>query len=183
MSRRSVKADDPNVFPCVVLIDTREQRPFLFNPEQLGGTAVAVEFVTLASGDYSLNGYERSVAIERKSAADLFGTVTQGRDRFVRELARLADFRYAAVVVEAEWSEVCFGERKYTETTPKTVYRSVLAWQQRYPRVHWWFCPGREFAEYTTFRILERFWRERQAKAAAANRSACEAGQSGGSAG
>jgi hypothetical protein len=58
----------------------------------------------------------------------------------------------------------------------------VIAWQQRYPRVHWWLCPGRAFAEVTTYRILERYWRdtvERDGETAtdlrAALRDLCEA--------
>ena len=42
---------------------------------------------------------------------------------------------------------------------PKTVYRSVIAWQQRYD-VHWLFAPGRPFAEKTTYHILDRFYRD-----------------------
>ena len=38
------------------------------------------------------------------------------------------------------------------------VVRSAIAWQQRHPRVHWWFVPGRDFAEKLTFRILERYY-------------------------
>ena len=64
----------------------------------------------------------------------------------------------AAVVVEAEWSEVLGSPPPHTQLTPKTVYRSVIAWQQRYPSIHWWFCADRRLAEVTTFRILERWW-------------------------
>jgi ERCC4-type nuclease len=45
---------------------------------------------------------------------------------------------------------------------PKTIYRSVIAWQQRYPRIHWWMMPTRGFAERTVLRILERFWKDEQ---------------------
>lgn len=160
--------DGRPTFPGVVLIDTREQRPFLFDcvpapADQDGGMlAVYVRSIGLPSGDYSLDGYSRQVAVERKSVADLFGTVGQGRGRFERELERLAEYRFAAVVVEGQWSDVIDDPPRHTALRPRTVYRSVLAWQQRFPVVHWWFCPGREFAEYTTFRILERFWRERE---------------------
>jgi ERCC4-type nuclease len=150
-------------FPGVILIDTREQLPFTFGTIPLagGGTVrVCTQRLALPSGDYSLDGYASAVAVERKSVADLYHTVGQGRDRFVRELERLAEMAFAAVVVEGEWSAVLDDPPAHTRLEPRTIYRSVLAWQQRYPRVHWWFCPDRAFAEYTTFRILERFVRE-----------------------
>lgn len=162
--KKPTAAAGATVFPAAVIIDTREQRPFRF--DAVPGTVVRTVTAGLPSGDYSLDGYESAVAVERKGIGDLFNTVGQGRQRFVRELARLAGYRFAAVVVEAEWSAVIDDPPRHTALKPRTVYRSVLAWQQRYPVV-WWFCPGREFAEYTTFRILERFWRERQAEAGA----------------
>jgi ERCC4-type nuclease len=173
-------------FPVTLLVDTREQLPMVFaeitadeeTPDgkwrtpylfdavpadvTLGGGVwrVRTERLTLPSGDYSLDGYASQVAVERKSIADLFGTVGQGRERFIRELERLDEMTFAAVVVEREWSDVFNDPPRHSRLSPKTVYRSVLAWQQRFPRVHWFFCPGRDFAEVTTFRILERFLKE-----------------------
>ncbi|MDE2097140.1 MAG: ERCC4 domain-containing protein, partial [Patescibacteria group bacterium] len=119
---------------------------------------------TLKSGDYSLLGFENRIAIERKSLSDLFSTLGQGRDRFHRELERLAatDYQFAAVVCEADWATVLASPPERSMLRPKTVFRSVIAWQIRYPLVHWWFCPGRAFAEKVTFRLLERFWKEQQ---------------------
>jgi hypothetical protein len=158
---------DPE-FPLTVVIDTAEQLPYAFAgvpaDREFGGGCWRVPTVrgSLVWGDYSLAGHEAEVAVERKSKADLFRTVGQERDRFVRELAALADYRFAAVVVEAEWSEVFDDPPPFSQLPPKLLYRNVLAWQQRYPRVHWWFVPGRDVAEVTTLRILERFWKEQQ---------------------
>lgn len=174
-------------FPRTVLIDTREQLPLVFADiapsgdetecgqwrvpylftevpadAQAGGGVwrVKTERITLASGDYSLDGYATAVAVERKSKADLFHTISQGRARFLRELERLNEMTFAAVVVEREWSDVFANPPKHSRMSPRSVYRSVLAWQQRFPRVHWIMCPSREFAEVTTFRVLERFVKE-----------------------
>lgn len=159
------KARDPE-FPATVLVDTREQHPYSFDAipadvERGGGTwKVKVDRLALPSGDYSLDGYATAVAVERKSLADLYGTVVQGRERFIRELDRLNEMTFAAVVVEAEWSTVLNEPPARTQVAPKTIYRSVLAWQQRFPRVHWLMMPSRDIAEVTVFRILERFLKE-----------------------
>lgn len=122
---------------------------------------------TLRQGDYSLWGCHDRVAVERKSKADLFATLGQGRDRFERELERMASLEFAAVVVEAEWSEVLSDPPRHSDLNPKTVFRSVIAWQQRNPWIHWWFVGGRRMGEVTTLRILERFWKDQKQKSPA----------------
>lgn len=151
-------------FPGTVVIDTREQLPFAFAEHSAPPRRNAVRvyrvpivIATLRSGDYSLVGQEDRIAVERKSKADLFGTVGQGRERFVRELARMNAMEFAAVAVECELSDILAGPPKHSKLRPRTVVRSVIAWQQRFPRVHWWFAPGRQAAEIITLRIFERW--------------------------
>jgi ERCC4-type nuclease len=163
-----VRDTGPLTCPFVVVIDTREQLPLTF----AGLTAdakdgrrplvVQTQRGTLSQGDYSILGMERRVAVERKSAGDLFGTLGRHRRRFERELARLQALAFAAVVVEADWAEILTRPPERSRLPPKTVFRSVVAWQQRYRGVHWCFMPGRAAAEAATFRVLERFWRDRQ---------------------
>lgn len=156
--------------PFTVVVDSREQTPFAFTglhgDARHGRQPLTVRTVTagLSAGDYSIEGFERQVAIERKSLCDLFNTLGQARARFIRELGRLHAMEFAAVVVEAGWEEVLQRPPPRSRLLPKTVYRSVLAWQQRYYRVHWWLCPSRGFAEVTTFRMLERFWKDWHAR-------------------
>lgn len=160
---------DPT-FPGVVLIDTREQLPYAFDAiradkrEGGGVLAVPTRVEGLPSGDYSLEGFADRVAVERKSLADLFGTLGKGRERFERELERLSAFDFAAVVVEAEWTQIVNDPPARSRLSPKTVFRSVVAWQQRYPRVHWWTVPGRDMGEVVAFRVLERFHREQSCR-------------------
>ena len=170
--RRSPSApgEISSAFPGVVIVDTREQLGYSFAnitaDADAGGGKLFVPTLTLGlpSGDYSLQGYEGEVGVERKSKGDLYSTIGQGRDRFVRELERLDCYTFAAVVVEAEWSEVLSDPPSHSQLAPKTVMRSILAWMQRYPRVHWQFVPGRDVGELFTFRMLERFLKEREAE-------------------
>lgn len=171
MSKRIPTVADGR-FVGTIVVDTREQVPYQFAnmiaDAADGGERIAVPYErgTLKSGDYSLLGYESQVAVERKSLADLFGTLGQGRDRFEREIERLAGYKFAAVVVEATFPDVLLSPPPHSDLNPKTVSRSVIAWQQRYPAVHWWFAGPRGLAEAVTFRILERFLKERLAEAA-----------------
>lgn len=154
--------------PFTITVDTREQTPYTFaSPLRVGRHTYTVRHATgtLTSGDYSLAGHEHAVAVERKSLADLYGTLGKGRARFVRELERLAAYTFAAVVVEAELSTVMGSPPTRSRLSPVSVVASIVAWQQRHPRIHWWFVPGRAVGEAITARILERYWRELQTKA------------------
>lgn len=149
--------------PYTVVCDTRENLPYTFaNPFTSGRSLYTIQTVTgtLASGDYSLRGYESAVAVERKSLKDLFGTIGQGRGRFQRELERLSKFTFAVVMIEAEWSEILTNPPKRSRLNPVNIAHSIIAWEQRYPTVHWRTVPGREMGEIFTLRILDRFWRD-----------------------
>jgi ERCC4-type nuclease len=103
-----------------VVIDTREQTPWIF-PD-------GVETVrgTLCSGDYSIEGAEEWVAVERKSLDDLVQSISRGRDRFWRELARLSRLRASAVVVENLLSAVMWW-RYRSRMRPESVIGSCAA--------------------------------------------------------
>jgi hypothetical protein len=165
--------------PFVVAVDDREKLPFAFAglhaDARQHSRPLLVETVVrhLPTGDYTIDGYTPDggglwagkVGVERKSLADLYGTVGRHRARFERELERLDALDVAWVVVEAEWSTILAGPPGRCELPPKVISRSVTAWEIRYPRVHWRMMPGRAVAEATTYRLLERYWKEQQGKA------------------
>ncbi len=64
-----------------------------------------------SQGDYTIAELKTDddkwrISIERKSIADLYGTLLTGRDRFERELKVLSEMEFAAVVVEGSWKDV-----------------------------------------------------------------------------
>ena len=210
MPRRKNARDEMATFPATVVIDTREQLPFIFGGIRSlakdGRRLIRIPTMrgTLSEGDYSLFSHEHLVSVERKSLSDLFGVIGHDRERFEAELLRLNEKVVAAVVVESDWRAVfnyypsslwnllsylekrtfrddgladepralefarwltdlqslMQGPPPRSALNPKTVAASVLAWEQRFPRVHWHFSPNRRWAEVTTFKILERFLRD-----------------------
>jgi ERCC4-type nuclease len=153
--------------PFVVLVDSAEQLPYQFlglrTDADQGSLPLRVQTRTenLSWGDYSIEGYARMVTVERKSPADLAGTLTGGRKRFEREMDGLREYDAAWVVVEAELSELFKGFAWAPKFRPRTITRSAMYWQIRYPRVHWWAVPGRAAAEALTYQLLRAWWRER----------------------
>lgn len=106
-------------------------------------------------------GGEGLVAVERKSKEDLFSTLGQHRERFEAEHARLSALDFGAVVIEASWEEILERPPERSALNPKTIFRTCVAWSIRY-RVPWFCLPGRRAAEVATFRLLERWWHDRQ---------------------
>jgi hypothetical protein len=163
---------EPIVFPVPVVIDTREGLPYTFTglhaDAKQGRAPLTIPVIrrALPSGDYSLDGCESSIAVERKSLTDLFNTLGQGRGRFQRELERLAAMPAAHVVIEASWTGILKEPPERSRLLPKTVHRSVIAWVGRYPTIHWWPMCCRRLAEVTTFRILQRWLTETKKRGA-----------------
>jgi len=158
--------NNPPFVPFQIIIDTREQRPFFFDrvgdPDFPG---LSFEYGTLHTGDYSIKDMDtpactHSICIERKSLPDLFGSSGRGRERFEREYQRMAEFDYAELVVEADFNAVFKYPPMASMMRPKAVYRTILAFSQRYG-VSAWFCPNRQFAERHTYLSLKRFYDDR----------------------
>ena len=147
----------------IIVVDTREQQPYTFAGliESGGSSAAPIVYAALPSGDYSLQGYETHISIERKSLPDFLQSLGRSRRRFEQEIVRLNDYHFAVVIVEAEWSQVLSEGPAHSQMNLRSVRGTVVAWMQRYPRVHWEFLPGRRAAELATFRHLQRFWNDR----------------------
>lgn len=143
--------------PLQITIDTREQHPYLFLP-QVGAELAVLSVKGLKSGDYSLAGAEDRVAVERKSLDDFVSCCGRERDRFERELERLATMAAAAVVVEADYGAISAG-RYRSRIKAEAVLGSVAAWTVRY-RIPFLLCGDRAGGEAMTWRLLRQFARQ-----------------------
>jgi len=133
-----------------ILIDTREQRPFSF--------PCPTTRATLPAGDYSILGLENAVSIERKSKADAYSTIGNGRRRFVRELEKLELLDYAAIVIECAMSDFLLPPVR-SQLNPNSAINSLIAWSVRYNLPVFW-CDTRLLAQTFTYRLLEKFCKE-----------------------
>lgn len=138
-----------------IVIDSREQTPFTF--QNIKPDLPSTIIKGLKTGDYSIVGFENYICVERKSMADLFGSVGKGRARFEREMQRMSEFEYAALVVESDIQTWFMNPPGRSTMNPKSVFRTVVAWSQRYDVCVWpmW---NRQAAEKITYLILKRFY-------------------------
>lgn len=98
-----------------ILIDTREQKPWSFSSE------IETERRKLDTGDYSVEGYETRVCIERKSLNDFVNSLTRRNSNFWSELSRIRqDGMLACVVVEGSMYDITMG-RYTSKTGPESV--------------------------------------------------------------
>lgn len=153
--------EDFHVCEFSVIRDTREQSPWHFQDipatKEQGGGINLVDIIDRAmpTGDYSIEGLEDHVSIERKSIPDFLNCVIGDRKRFRKQLDRLNEIETSHVVVEGDWMAV-FREMENRGKVPRMAMVSVISWAMRYvPTVHWWFLPGKRSAEIMTFRLLE----------------------------
>lgn len=164
------------VMPFTVIIDTREQAPWRFTdikgdaPRHLP-VIVPTTVGTLKTGDYSIDGHQSAVAIQRKSLADLFGSLTNSkndpdrRDRFEDEVCRLHTLSAGhydgagCVIVEGDINDIFNSPPPNSGLNPKSVWRTIVSWWVRYPGCAWWLMPGRRAAELLAFQIFKK-WHE-----------------------
>jgi DNA excision repair protein ERCC-4 len=137
----------PAVLPTV-LVDSREKQPLSFS------TAVSVEIVTLAVGDYSIRGFTQTVALERKRLGELATCCGVERDRFIDQLERLRIFPVRALIVEACLDGV-LSKSYASEINPLSVLGTLIKassdWQ-----IPIWFCGDARNAALVVERMLLR---------------------------
>ena len=83
-----------------IIIDTREKTPWYFN-----STSATTTFRKLDTGDYSIDGYEDILCIERKkSVSEIANNITD--PRFKRELERMAEFKHKILILEFDYRHI-----------------------------------------------------------------------------
>ncbi len=157
MSKHSVWRPRPHSDPeCVirVVVDTREQAP-------LDITDYPTERATLPVGDYGIAGFSDwdnpAFIVERKSLDDLVGSLTTGRDRFIRECEKMRAFRFHALVIEAREEDVTC-HRYQSAATPQSVLQTLCALQVR-AGLHILWCADPDGAARAVERLVRQFVR------------------------
>jgi ERCC4-type nuclease len=132
------------------VIDSREQKPYTF----AGPSIVA----TLATGDYSIQGLETMVGVERKELSDMINCITTSRGRFERELERAGTFKRFWVLIESDIAAIERHQYR-SAVNPEAVLGSLAAWENRF-NVHFVFAGNRQTGERTAKRLLMHAYKE-----------------------
>lgn len=177
---------EPVCCPYTIVIDSQEKHPWSFDgfecdaDKQYAPLYVPTvrQSLGVGRGDYSILRWEHRIALERKSMEDLHGTVLgwnppgqdqadesearSRRERFKAELATLSEFEFAAVVVEGTLGQTLLyapdTDTRDGQLNAKYLFRSIMSWMGRWPKVQWIFCDDRRLAEKTAFTLLDKFY-------------------------
>jgi ERCC4-type nuclease len=115
----------------VVLIDTREKTPFDFTnfPNWIAGQKIQ----TLKVGDYSIEGMEKLLVLERKSLSDLITTLIQQRTRFFKLCEQMTKYKWRALLIEASYEDIKSSyDADYTLAHPNAVSGTLDALEARF---------------------------------------------------
>jgi ERCC4-type nuclease len=88
----------------IILVDTREKHPFDFGrfKNWIGGEISCA----LKAGDYSIEGMEKLLVLERKTLTDLITTLIQERVRFFKQCEKMTKYRWRALLIEASYEDI-----------------------------------------------------------------------------
>ena len=116
----------------VVLVDTREQMPFDFSrfPNWIAGE----KRKALRVGDYSVEGMEELLILERKSLSDLISTLMQNRVRFFAGCEKMTQYRWRALLVEASYEDIktVYDDELCTQAHPNAVSGTLDALEVKF---------------------------------------------------
>jgi ERCC4-type nuclease len=116
VARKELKPTD-----IFALVDSREQLPLdLYLP---------FKRAPLATGDYSVEGLESLICVERKGPSDLIACVGRERERFEACIQRMKAYEVRALVIEMSWADVEAGDWR-GKVTPGQVKAALYSWSK-----------------------------------------------------
>lgn len=107
----------------LVIVDTREKEPFpLFvnHPNWIAG----VRRGALKTGDYTIEGMENLLCLERKSLPDIVDCSVTNRKHFIKACDRLSKFKWKAILIEATFEDIKGGFEQFD--IPSKVHPNVV---------------------------------------------------------
>jgi len=107
----------------IIIVDTREQYPFPIyenHPNWITGERRG----TLKTGDYTVEGMENILCLERKSLPDMVDCSVTSRQRFIAACDRLSKFTWKAILIEATLEDIKGGFEQFD--IPSGVHPNVV---------------------------------------------------------
>ena len=100
--------------PPKIIVDTREKIPWEWEGDEKFSEVIHKK---LDAGDYSIEGMEDILVIERKSGVDeLYMNFTKERKRIFAEFERMKSYKVKAIIIECDCEDVFNPYRYYVNT-------------------------------------------------------------------
>ncbi len=151
MSRISSSLRKGSAVNVTIIQDSREKNPLILQ-------AYPIEVTGLPVGDYGIKGFSDwenpQFIVERKSLNDLIGSLTRDRARFEKEVLKMRQFQFRALLIEAEEVQIEIGDYR-SAAKPNAILQSLASFQVRH-NIHIIFGGSHNSAA----RVLERLVRQ-----------------------
>jgi len=142
-----------------VIVDTRERLPWALSSSQIN----EIIYRKLDTGDYSIEGMEDILCIERKkSVAEVSTNITS--ERFHKEVERMSKFKHAFLILEFDIDDVMIFPKG--SKIPKNQWRKIrtkgpfirkyLAEIMVKHNIHVLYCGDADNASYEAVSIMRR---------------------------
>lgn len=143
-----------NNTPFFIIRDTREQSGWQF---ATGKNCLGTKPGTLKTGDYTIEGFENILTIERKGSVKEFAQNLMD-DRFFRELERMKEYKHAYLILEFTAEDLLnypnnpdipFATRARIKTNGNFLMSKTIYLQHNYPvKVFFAGRKGKDIAYY-----------------------------------
>lgn len=111
-----------------IIKDTREKTGWKF---RASANCEGMEIKKLDTGDYSIEGFEHLVMIERKSIPDLWGTLLQRKKPFLKEMERAKNYPLRYLIIEGSYKDLRKGFR-YSKVSPEYILSMLIQLEVNY---------------------------------------------------
>lgn len=150
--KKEVEGQKPPTSKFNIVIDTREQLNWSFNKSDWCGGTISKK---LDQGDYSIEGFESLISVERKRSTGEIATNVFEK-RFENELERMSDlithpfiiceFDFRALKSFPEGSGIPRSRWGLLKVSSPLILKSISIFQLKYHKVKWIFAGNTEFA-------------------------------------
>lgn len=147
-----------------IIRDTQEKLEF-FTFSSYGDVSLISR--KLATGDYSLEGLEDKITVDRKrNSGELYLNFGVDKTRLNKEFERMHSFEEAYFVCSFPFSDLeIFPERsgipkhrwRYLKMAPAYLKRVIKETEERYENIKFIFCDDQFAAEEVTYNILKKY--------------------------
>ena len=156
----------PNIRPFTIIKDTREKKGYTFEASRTKyHVCKGMVLRKLDTGDYSIEGLEDKICIERKaSVVELANNVGFDKRRFTNEIERMKDFPHRFLILEfsltdlmsfPEGSDIPEKEISKLKISNKYMLRFLMELQIN-ENINVIFCDSKKNAKWTVLSILKR---------------------------
>ena len=152
--------------PFTIIKDTREQEGYTFESSSSRyHTCNGMITRKLDTGDYSIEGLEDKLCIERKaSVVEFANNVGHDQVRFLKEIERMKEFQYKFMIFEfsltdlmnfPEGSSIPEEDWGKLKVTNKFMLKMIMEFQL-FGDVHILFCDSKKNAKWAVLSIIKR---------------------------